>query len=334
MQQQNDHPYKTWIDLAAQRLGGQALQCSDDFFAEMENLLKPAAPVFIDDKYTDRGKWMDGWESRRKRVVGHDWCVIKLGAKGIIHGVNVCTRFFAGNAPQSVSIEGCVSEIAPNDSTEWQPILIQSNVNPDSDNYFGIESQEAFTHIRLNIFPDGGVARLRVYGEPVIDWDWFLPGEPIDLAYVKNGGRPMACSDMFFSNMENLIMPNRGKDMGDGWETKRRRGGRECDWIIVKLGAKGSIEKVLVDTAHFKGNYPESFTLEAACLEPHQSPDENTEWHEVIGREKLTADSEHFYRHNIQNKGQHFTHVRLNIFPDGGVSRLRVYGFLAEKEGE
>ncbi len=330
-------------------MGAQALECSDDFFAEMENLLKPAAPVFIDDKFTDRGKWMDGWESRRKRVVGHDWCVIKLGAKGIIHGLNVCTRHFAGNAPQKVSIEGCVSATAPTNDTKWTDVLTTSDVKPDSDNFFDIATNEAFTHIRLNIFPDGGVARLRVYGEPVIDWNWFLPGEPVDLAYVKNGGRPIECTDMFFSNMENLIMPNRGKtdmffsnmenlimpnrgkDMGDGWETKRRRGGRESDWIIVQLGAKGSIAKVVIDTAHFKGNFPDTFALDACVIEAGQQPTESTEWTNVIGRQKLTADAEHFYKDEVKTGEQAFTHVRLSIFPDGGVSRLRVFGFPEKK---
>lgn len=331
MQHSEQHPYKTWIDLAAARLGAQALECSDDFFAEMENLLKPAAPVFIDDKFTDRGKWMDGWESRRKRVVGHDWCVIKLGAKGIIHGLNVCTRHFAGNAPQKVSIEGCVSATAPASDAKWVNVLTTSDVKPDSDNFFDIETNEAFTHIRLNIFPDGGVARLRVYGEPVIDWNWFLPGEPVDLAYVKNGGRPIECTDMFFSNMENLIMPNRGKDMGDGWETKRRRGGRESDWIIVQLGAKGSIAKVVIDTAHFKGNFPDTFALDACVIEAGQQPDDSTQWTNVIGRQKLTADAEHFYKDEVKTGEQAFTHVRLSIFPDGGVSRLRVFGFPEKK---
>ena len=321
------HPYKTWIDLAAARLGAQTLECSDDFFAEMENLLKPAAPVFIDDKYTDRGKWMDGWESRRKRTVGHDWCVIKLGAKGIIHGMNVCTRHFAGNAPQKVSVEGCVSKDAPNADTQWSEVLTLSEVQPDSDNFFDIATNEAFTHIRLNIFPDGGVARLRVYGEPVIDWNWFLPGEPVDLAYVKNGARPLECTDMFFSNMENLIMPNRGKDMGDGWETKRRRGGRVCDWIIVKLGALGNIQKVIVDTAHFKGNFPESFSLQAINMPEGQHPTEDSNWVDVIDRQKLTADAEHFYKDEVKSGEAEFTHVRLNMFPDGGISRLRVIGF-------
>ncbi len=321
------HPYKTWIELASSRLGAQALECSDDFFAEMENLLKPSMPVFIDDKYTDRGKWMDGWESRRKRVEGYDWCVIKLGAQGIIHGLNVCTRHFAGNAPQKVSIEACNQVTAPNGDTQWTEILSTTDVSPDSDNFFDIANGDAWTHLRLNIFPDGGVARLRVYGEPVIDWNWFLKGEPVDLAYVKNGGRPIECTDMFFSNMENFIMPNRGKDMGDGWETKRRRGGRVSDWIVVQLGAVGNIQKVVIDTAHFKGNFPDTFSLDACKLPKGEQPNEKTQWTAVINKQKLTADAEHFYKDEVISGDESFSHVRLNIFPDGGVSRLRVIGY-------
>ena len=322
-----NNPYKMWINLTAARLGAQALECSDDFFAEMENLLKPEEPVFIAGKFTDRGQWMDGWESRRKRVVGHDWCVIKMGAKGVIHGINVKTTHFKGNAPQTVSIEGCVSSEAPNADTKWEDVLTQTAVEADSDNFFDIDNANAYTHLRLNIFPDGGVARLRVYGEPVIDWDWFLPGEPVDLAYVKNGGRPLDASDMFFSNPENLVMPNRGANMGDGWETKRRRGGRVCDWAILKLGVLGNIKKVVVDTAHFKGNFPESFSLQAIKLPKGEQPAEDSKWVDVIERQKLTADSEHFYKEEVLTGDDEFTHIRLNMFPDGGISRIRVIGF-------
>ncbi len=326
------HPYSEWIDLANRRLGGQVLSCSDDFFAEMENLIKPEAPVFIDGKYTDRGKWMDGWESRRKRVVGYDWAVLKLGNQGRIKGFNVCTTHFAGNAPQQVSIEGCNSNTAPDNSTEWTMIVPQQDVNPDSNNFIDCDSAGVWTHLRINSFPDGGIARLRVYGEAVMDSNWFLPGEPVDLAFVKNGARPVSCSDMFFSSMSNLIMPDRGVNMGDGWETKRRRGGRECDWIIIKLAATGSIKKVVVDTAHFKGNYPDGFSLLGITMPDGEHPQETSEWIPVIERQKLTADAEHFYKDEVISGEQTFTHIKLNMYPDGGISRLRVLGFISNGE--
>ena len=309
------HPYSEWIDLANRRLGGQVLSCSDDFFAEMENLIKPEAPVFIDGKYTDRGKWMDGWESRRKRVAGYDWAVLKLGNQGRIKGFNVCTTHFAGNAPQQVSIEACNSKTAPDNSTEWTMIVPQQDVNPDSSNFIDCDS-----------------TRFRVYGEAVMDSNWFLPGEPVDLAFVKNGARPVSCSDMFFSSMSNLIMPDRGVNMGDGWETKRRRGGRECDWIIIKLAATGSIKKVVVDTAHFKGNYPDGFSLLGITMPEGEHPQETSEWVPVIERQKLTADAEHFYKDEVISGEQTFTHIKLNMYPDGGISRLRVLGFISNGE--
>ena len=329
MQHKEQHPYTEWVDLASRKLGGQVLSCSDDFFAEMENLIKPEAPVFIADKYTDRGKWMDGWESRRKRVVGYDWAILKLGTQGRIKGFNINTTHFAGNAPKQVSIEACNSRTAPDENTQWTTIIPQQDVQPDSNNFVDCDSAGVWTHLRLNSFPDGGIARLRVYGEAVMDPDWFLPGEPVDLAFVKNGARPVSCSDMFFSSMTNLIMPDRGVNMGDGWETKRRRGGRECDWIIVKLAGTGIIKKAVVDTAHFKGNFPESFSLLGINMPEGQHPDENADWQPVIGRQKLTADAEHFYKDEVISGEQTFTHIKLNMYPDGGISRLRVYGFLS-----
>ncbi|OZG70261.1 allantoicase [Hahella sp. CCB-MM4] len=318
-----------FTDLASSRLGGQALSCSDDFFAEMENLLSPKPAVFIEDKYTHRGKWMDGWESRRRRDSGYDWCVIKLGMPGVIRGLDVDTSFFLGNAPKSVSVEACRLQQDPDENTQWMEILPRTEVEPGSHNLLDVSDDATWTHIRLNIFPDGGVARLKVYGEVTPDWDWYLPGEPIDLAAIVNGGRPLLCSDMFFSPMENLLMPGRGKDMGDGWETKRRRGGRDCDWLVLKLGDLGRIAKVEVDTAHFKGNYPASFSLEAVRLEADVEVSETNvdqlNWMPVIDRIPLSADRQHRFMNEIQNSAEVVSHVRLKIFPDGGVSRLRVW---------
>ena len=321
------HPYSQWPDLAGRALGGQVLDCSDDFFAEMENLIKPEKPVFIAGKYTERGKWMDGWESRCKREPGYDWAVLRLGAPGVIRGFNVCTRFFAGNAPQQISIEGCSIAGMPDAETQWTTIIEQQDVKPDRDNYMDCPDSRNWTHLRLNIFPDGGVARLRVYGQARLNRDWLLPGEPVDLAAIVNGARPLECSDMFFSSMTNLLMPGRGKDMGDGWETKRRRGGRECDWIIIRLATSGTIHKVLVDTAHFKGNYPKSFRLLALNSATDDVTENDERWEEIIDHQFLTADNEHYYRKEVQNAGQFYTHVKLAMYPDGGISRLRVYGF-------
>src|SRR3981081_127080 len=264
------------VDLAAERVGGMALLANDEFFAEKENLLKPGRGVFIADKYTDCGKWMDGWETRRRRTPGPDWCVVQLGLRGIIKQVDIDTNHFLGNHPPFASLDavcltnGSPSEAGAVEALSWTPILSQSALNPGSQNLFAITSDQTWTHVRLNIIPDGGLARLRIYGSVVPDWNKLKPGELVDLAAVENGGVPLACSDMFFSSMNNLIMPGRAENMGDGWETKRRRGPGH-DWIILKLGLPGSIRKIEVDTNHFKGNYPDTCSIER-CVSPSASP--------------------------------------------------------------
>ncbi len=342
--EKTEHPeFTKLIDLAAGRLGGKALACSDDFFAEMGNLLKPGRGIFIADKYTDRGKWMDGWESRRKRVPGHDWCIIELGASGVIRGLDIDTNFFLGNHPPYASVEVCNrpknvnghSELSAADFqlTEWTELLRKSPLGAGRQNFFEIENDKIWTHLRLNIFPDGGVARLKVYGEVFKDWSLVKADEVIDLAAAVNGGKSVLCNDMFFSHMDNLIMPGRGMNMGDGWETKRNRTHNNRDWVIVKLAHQGTIHKIVVDTCHFKGNYPDSCILEGLNLDngiPFDlssadlaSPD--LTWVEILPKVKLSADAEHFFEKEIVQHGP-FTHVRLSIFPDGGVSRLRLFG--------
>jgi len=322
-----------FIDLLSDRVGGEALFCSDDFFAEMENLIKPGRGIFIDDKFTDRGKWMDGWESRRSygRDNGRefDWCILRLGIKGVIRGFDIDTNYFRGNAPQTVSVEACHSEKQPDDDTVWQTILAEVDVAAHSQNIFEISNETSWTHVRLNMFPDGGIARLRVFGEADVNWQDFIDGELIDLAYIKNGAKALLVSDMFFSDKNNLIMPGRGKDMGDGWETKRRRDPGP-DWSIVKLAAQGTIEKVIVDTCHFKGNFPDSFMLEGMVSEDDDFTDgkQAEKWRPIITKTKLYAHREHLFINEIVTEAsQTFTHVRLSIFPDGGISRLRVFGF-------
>lgn len=318
------------LDLAAERLGGKALLCSDDFFAEKENIIKPGRGIFIPDKYTDRGKWMDGWESRRKRTPGNDWCIIQLATSGVIHGVDIDTNHFLGNHPPFASLEGLnvlTSPFIELEKAEWNEILPILPLQPGSHNYFEIDDSSLFTHLRLNIYPDGGVARFKVYGEVVKDWTLVDDNEQIDLAAAINGGKSVLCNDMFFSHMDNLIMPGRGVNMGDGWETKRNRTLGNRDWVIIKLAHKGSIEKVLVDTCHFKGNYPDSCMIEGCNLSPEEEGNihsKDVEWETILPQTKLQADHEHYFESEAGNET--FTHARLSIFPDGGVSRLRLWG--------
>jgi allantoicase len=319
-------------DLAAERLGGRILFATDDFFAEKENLIKPCRGIFIADKYTDRGKWMDGWESRRKRTAGHDWCVVQLATTGKIAGFDIDTNFFLGNHPPHASIEGALIEGASSitnwDATSigWKEILSKSPLDPGSQNFYECQSNNLYSHVRLHIYPDGGVARLKVYGEVYKDWSKVSPDELVDLAAAINGAKPIACNDMFFSSMKNLCMPGRGVNMSDGWETKRNRTPNNRDWVLLKLATAGVIENIIVDTCHFKGNYPDRCSIEV-CMS--QSDDNvmkgKVEWKIILREQKLSADSEHEYVKEIE-KHSPVSHVRLNIFPDGGVSRLRLFG--------
>ncbi|HEV8657653.1 MAG TPA: allantoicase [Thermoanaerobaculia bacterium] len=313
--------FRDLVDLAGERLGGSVLYANDDFFAEKENLIRQAKPVWKEHEYTDRGKWMDGWESRRRRTPGHDFAILRLGARGVVRGVVVDTSFFRGNFPESCSIDGV--SVSPLASVEellganWKPLLSQTKLQGDSENKFSIDGPYAMTHLRFNIFPDGGVARLRVHGEPVPDWHHHggLGGE-VDLAAVENGGEVLACSDMFFGPKNNLIMPGRALNMSDGWETRRRRGPGH-DWVVVKLATEGTLHRIEVDTNHFKGNYPDTASIDG-------STDGDT-WSDVLPRMKLQAHARHFFVDELTARGP-FTHLRLNVFPDGGVSRLRVWG--------
>jgi allantoicase len=324
------------VDLASERLGGVVIFANDDFFAPKESLLKLAAPVFIEGQFTDRGKWMDGWETRRRRTPGFDWCLIRLGLPGIVRGAIVDTAFFKGNYPEHCSLEACVAdakataEQLESPSTNWIELLPKSALKGDSQNRLEIRNENRFTHLRFRIFPDGGVARLRVYGEVAPDWAALAKIEEIDLAAVENAGLVLSASDMFFGSRQNLIMPGRGVNMGDGWETKRRRG-PGFDWSILKLCAAGAILRVEVDTAHFKGNFPESCSLEA-CSAPNAGGDAgalaSAKWTEVLPRTKLEADKQHLFERELRPAGD-VTHVRFNIYPDGGVSRLRIFGRLA-----
>ena len=322
-------------DLVAERLGGRVLEANDEFFAPKESLLKESKPVFIEGKYTSRGKWMDGWETRRRRMPGHDWCIIRLGLPGIVRGIVVDTSFFTGNYPERFSLEGCdLDGKAPfnnekarlnAENARWTQIIPETQLQGNTQNLLPVESPLRFTHLRLRIYPDGGVARLRVHGEAFPDKRRFVRGE-INLVAVENGGSAVASSDQHYGAPRNLLMPYRAANMGDGWETKRRRGPGH-DWAILKLGMPGTIHRVELDTTHFKGNYPDSCSLDAADSGKQTVNASNPQalfWREVLPQTKLKANSRHIFT-DVQDAGV-ITHVRLQIYPDGGVSRLRIFG--------
>ncbi len=317
--------FQDLIDLISSKVGGRALLTNDEFFAEKENLLKPEPAVFIVEDYTDRGKWMDGWESRRKRVPGYDWCILKLGLPGVIRGFNVDTSFFTGNFPDRCSIEGCEAAGDPSgaelEKAAWVTILPESRLQGNAHNLFPVHNDKRFTHLRLNIFPDGGIARLRVHGEVKPDWKAVVSsGEKIDLAAAANGAVVVNTSDAFFGPKDNLIMPGRAAHMGEGWETKRRRG-PGFDWLILKMAATGTVEKIEIDTNHFKGNYPDTCMIEAGVM---NSAGEIA-WTEILARTKLQAHHQHYFESELKRVAG-ATHLRVNIYPDGGISRLRCWG--------
>ena len=311
-----------WVQLEQPRLGSRVTFATDEFFGAKERLIDPADPVFIADKYDDHGKWMDGWESRRKREPGHDYCVIRLGVPGIVHGFDVDTRHFTGNYPPQVSVDGCVSD---NDVPEdgWEEILPRTDVRGDAQNFLDVRADAAVTHVRLNIYPDGGVARLRVFGE--IRPDFSDVDGYVDLAAIEHGGRPIACSDQHYGSVHNLLAPGRGANMGDGWETARRRGPGN-DWVIIALGQPGEIERAEIDTAHFKGNHPDRVSLEGGLF---QSDDEvsnsSPEWRTLLPEARLKMDQQHYFDDALERIGP-VSHVRVSIYPDGGVSRVRLFG--------
>src|SRR6185436_5231654 len=317
-------------DLASARVGGRAIATNDDFFAPKANLVKPEPAIFVPGKFTPKGKWMDGWESRRRRTPGHDWCVVQLGIRGVVHGVNVDTSHFTGNFPSHCSIDGLDAKGAISRATcaaegePWTPLLPKTPLTGNSHNLLAIANARPWTHVRLNIFPDGGVARLRVHGDAEINWARVARAKrAIDLVSILNGGLVLGASDMHFGAKDNLIMPGRAKNMGDGWETRRRRG-PGFDWAIVRLGAPGHVSKIEIDTNHFKGNYPDRASLDGV-LAPNVIAENlaGMTWSTILPETKMAANTRHLFGGKELHATGPFSHVRLNMYPDGGISRLR-----------
>ena len=320
------------INLASPRLGTETVRASDDFFAAHSRMIQDSAPVFIDDKFDDNGKWMDGWESRRRRDGGHDWCLVRLGVAGHISGVDIDTSHFTGNFPPAASIEACLSGSEPGDDAVWTEIVPAETLGADAHHFVAVSQPGPWNWLRLNIFPDGGVARLRVYGNPHCDFSAVSNSDVIELSALKNGGRVVGYNNAHYGEVWALLSEGRGVNMGDGWETRRRREPGN-DWLIVALGAPGTVENIEVDTCHFKGNFPDRCSIQAALVGHGTDQSIITQsmfWLDLMGEQKLSADHIHtFDTSQLQDLGP-ISHIRLNIHPDGGVSRLRINGKLAK----
>ena len=318
------------INLADARLGAEAIACSDDFFAPMARLIAPQPAVFVAGKYDANGKWMDGWESRRRRGGGHDWCVVRLARPGRIAGVDIDTSFFTGNYPPAASLDGCAQGADPDDARSWQAVLPPVALQGNQHHLLALADgarETIFSHLRLNILPDGGVARLRVYGRPAGGAEASADGL-IDLAAALNGACAVAWNDAHYGHPDNLLRPGRGVDMGDGWETRRRRE-PGFDWAIIALSSPGRIEKIEVDTAHFKGNFPDRCSLQCSFspdLGEHALIAQSQFWPTLLPETALAADHQHEFGRQLVAAHSPITHVRFNLHPDGGVSRLRLWG--------
>jgi len=315
------------IDLAQSRLGTKVVYKTDEFFAPAKRIINPWAPVFKEGVFDKHGKWMDGWETRRKRNKGHDYLVLKLGKPGKIHKVDIDTSYFSGNQPSKVSLEACFSKKKlPNKNSKWVKILNKKSTKPNSHHFFIIKSKFTFTHVKLNIYPDGGVARLRIYGSMEIKKKFGK--KIINLTSVLNGAVPIACNNEHFGRAENILAPGIGKNMGDGWETRRSRG-TNFDWLIIKCATTGKINKIQIDTHHFKGNYPDKCSLQAAYLSNKISSktivDRSKKWKLLLNKAKLNAHKKHNFQNKLM-KNKKVNYIRINIFPDGGISRIRAFG--------
>lgn len=328
-------------NVADDRLGACALFATDDFFAPKERILNSETPVFIVGEYDDNGKWMDGWESRRKRHLGHDYLVIKLAKPTKVAGVDIDTSHFTGNYPSSASID-YLSGLTLADSEQkfnqdewekqsWKTLVGMTPLSGNAHTFLDVDENEIVTHIRLNIFPDGGVARLRVYGD--IQLEVNNTGETIDLIGALNGGRAVACNDAHFGVVENLLLPTKAPNMGEGWETRRRREPGN-DWCIIALGQAGKVSGVEVDTAFFKGNFPDKVSIQAVYAPDTPEATLITQsmfWETLLKPKALSADSVHrFSGDDLIVTDRPVTHIRVNIFPDGGISRLRLFGQAVE----
>ncbi|MBZ9725835.1 allantoicase [Mesorhizobium sp. CO1-1-11] len=312
------------VDLASRWLGGSVLAASDESFGEKESLLTPTPSAFVPGNYGPRGEIVDGWETKRRREPGHDWALVRLGAAGIITGIDVDTSFFTGNFPTTCRIEACGAEGYPSPKalqsaeTEWVEIVPRSPLKGDAHNRFDVSDRRRFTHVRLSTFPDGGIARLRVYGHVVPDPRVF-DGLTVDLANQDHGGQVVTSSDGFYTSAAMLNRPDKARNMGDGWETRRRRDGGN-DHAVIRLALPGHVRLVEIDTAHFKYNASAEVALSGAG----EALPGDDGWQPLLSRRPLQPDTRHVFR--VAQTRERVSYIRLDAYPDGGISRVRLWG--------
>ncbi|MDT0436194.1 MULTISPECIES: allantoicase [Streptomyces] len=329
-------PFTQYANLADRQLGAGVVAANDEFFAQRENLLVPGRAEFDPEHFGHKGKVMDGWETRRRRGTGaehpwptaedHDWALVRLGAPGVVRGIVVDTAHFRGNYPQAVSVEATSVAGSPSpeellgDDVTWTTLLPRTPVGGHAANGFAVTAERRFTHLRVRQHPDGGIARLRVHGEVVPDPGWLAALGTFDVVALENGGAVEDASDLFYSPATNTIQPGRSRKMDDGWETRRRRD-RGNDWISYRLAGQARIRAVEIDTAYLKGN-------SAGWASVSVRDGEDGDWREILPRTRLQPDTDHRF---VLPEPAVGTHARVDIFPDGGISRLRLHGSLTEE---
>jgi len=317
-------------DLASRRVGGSVVGASDELFAERENLINPGPPTYSAHTFGHKGQIYDGWETRRRREAGHDSALIRLGLPGVVSGVVVDTAFFKGNFPPEISVEGCAAEGYPSPgelaAADWMPLVPRAAAAGDTANEFAVHHDRRVTHVRLCMYPDGGVARLRVHGEVVPD-PRLLGGGYLDLAALANGAQVTGCSNMFYSSPSNLISPGLARNMGEGWETARRRDDAN-DWVEIRLAAPGVARLAELDTSYFVGNAPGWASLQGRDRRSGgDAPGQPASSATLLPRTRLQPDTPHRFR---LDPGAEVTDIRLDIYPDGGMARLRLFGALTD----
>jgi len=315
------------INLADPRLGSKVIFKTDDFFASASRIINPNQPIFKDGVFDKHGKWMDGWETRRRRGKGFDYLIIKLGKPGRIFSVDIDTTHFSGNQPMYASLEACQSNKKLNSNSKWIKILNNKKLGPNKNHKFSIKNKSIFTHVKFNIYPDGGIARLRLYGE-IETKNINYGSKTINLTSMINGASIVGCNNEHFGKAENLLAPGKGKNMGDGWETRRSRG-KNFDWLIIKMGRAGKINKIEIDTHHFKGNYPDRCSVQGTFISKKLSNNsivkKSNKWKTLVNKAKLHPHKKHNFK-NKKLKKNKINYIRINIYPDGGISRIRTFG--------
>ena len=327
--------YKDQIDVANSELGTKVVYCSDEFFADSGRMLQPTEPVYIEDKYDANGKWMDGWESRRRRDGKNDFCFIRLGSPSIIENFNIDTTHFTGNFAPGISILGCYVPGGTTDDrvvdgsavSEWVDLLDKKNLDGDSHNLFSCKSDKPLTHLKITLHPDGGIARFRAFGNKWFDQTKYeITGT--NVISKKSGARAIYANDEHFGCLSNVLEKHEPQSMADGWETRRRRKAGN-DWGLIALAQPAKVHEIIVDTSFFKGNFPDTFSISTANIsniEDNTLLELSKTWDKIIERKKLGMNKINIFKKEDLLHEQEITHIRIDIFPDGGIARLKLIG--------